>query len=398
MSTPAQDQSRSDVIFPSSSSESHPPHSPNVPGPIFLMVNSLERGGTERQFVELADSLKRGGCSVHLGCLQKKGPFLADLERSGFDEPSQFRLAGSLYGLQSLKSRWRLMRHMRNSQIAVAHSFDFYVNLFLVPAAKLARVPVIGSQRQLGDLLTPAQSRAQFEMFRWCDRVVCNSKAAADLLLNAGLKGSKVAVIGNGLPAAAFAAAAPAFDRSDGRLRVVMIARMNIRAKNHGVLLRATAQLKERFREIEILLVGDGPLRPEFEKEAADLGVDGQVRFLGDRRDIPAILASSDVSVVPSASESLSNVVLESMAAGVPVVATAVGGNVELGAEGRAVLVPLNDEKALADGLAQLLSQEKLRREVSLRARQFVQANFSVERIRAQYCELYCDVIAGKTT
>ena len=132
--------------------------------PIFLMVNSLERGGTERQFVELAGSLKSAECNVHLGCIQKKGPFLNDLGGSGFRDLAQFGLGGSLYGVESWKSRWRLMRHLRDSEIAVAHSFDFYVNLTLVPAARMAGVPVIGSQRQLGDLLTAAQSRAQLDV------------------------------------------------------------------------------------------------------------------------------------------------------------------------------------------------------------------------------------------
>jgi L-malate glycosyltransferase len=372
------------------------PNPPPFSADSFLMINSLERGGTERQFVELAASLKRSGSSVHLACIQRIGPFLDDLSRAGFGDVPEFGLGNSLYGLESVKCRWRLMRHLRAHKIGVAHSFDFYVNLTLVPAAKLARVPVIGSQRQLGDLLRSAQSRAQFEAFRWCDRVVCNSKAAADLLVKAGLPASKVVVIGNGLPASAFATATPALDRSSGILRIAMIARMNIRAKNHSVLLRAAARLQRRFPEVEYLLVGDGPFRAELEREAEDLGVQRQFRFLGDRGDIPAILASSDVAVVPSASESLSNVMLESMAAGVPVVATAVGGNVELGGDARALLVALNDEEALAIRLEQMLSDGELRRDMSCRARRFAKENFSVERIREQYCELYSDVLAGR--
>ena len=120
-----------------------------------------------------------------------------------------------------------------------AHSFDFYVNLTLVPAARMAGVPVIGSQRQLGDLLTAAQSRAQLQMFRWCDRVVCNSQAAADRLVQAGLRASKLVVIGNALPPAAFAKTPPALPRNDGLLRVGLIGRMNIRAKNQDSFLRA---------------------------------------------------------------------------------------------------------------------------------------------------------------
>lgn len=363
-------------------------------GRAFLMINSLERGGTERQYVELVRALKQGGSPVHLGCIQRFGPFLDDLKRAGFDELPEFGLGNSLYGIESVKCRWRLMRHLRENEIGVAHSFDFYVNLTLVPAAKLARIPVIGSQRQLGDLLRATQSRAQFEMFRWCDRVVCNSKAAADLLLKEGLPPSKVVVIGNGLPASAFAVTAPVFERQADILRVVMIARMNIRAKNHSVLLRAVGRLKAKFPEVEYLLVGDGPFRADLEKEANDLGVQSQVRFLGDRKDIPAILASCDISVVPSASESLSNVMLESMAAGVPVVATAVGGNIELGSDDRAVLVPLNDDHALARGLQNLIEDATLRQSVAARARHFAEEKFSMERIRERYCELYNDVLA----
>ena len=290
------------------------------------------------------------------------------------------------------------MRHLRKSEIAAAHAFDFYANLTMIPAAKLARVPVvIGSQRQLGDLLTPAQFRAQLEMFRWCDRVVCNSRAAADRLLQAGLPGKKLIVIGNGLPPEAFAANTAAFERREGVLRVGMIARMNAGYKNQGGFLRAAARLGRRFSNVEFLLVGDGPLRAELEREAAEIGLQNRVRFLGDRRDIPAILASLDVSVVPSASESLSNVFLESMAAGVPVVSTSVGGNNELGGDGRALLVSPNDEEALAQGLERVLTDEELRREMSYRARQFAQKNFSVERIREQYCELYSDVLASRS-
>jgi len=397
MSSPTENQSRAELAQPASVSAKHPLPSPGSPGPIFLMTDSLQTGGTERQFVEIARSLKSAGCVVHLGCLQRKGSFL---EGSGpeLGELQEFGLGGSLYGLQSMRTRWRLMRHLRRSGIKVAHAFDFYTNLTLIPAARLARVPVvIGSHRQLGDLMTPPQFRAQLAMFRWCDRVVCNSRAAADRLLQAGLPERKLGVIGNALPPEAFAVIAPAWERREGVLRVGMIARMNAGYKNQGGFLRAAARLGRRFSNVEFLLVGDGPLRPKLEREAAELGLQSRVHFLGDRRDIPAILASIDVSVVPSVSESLSNVMLESMAAGVPVVATAVGGNSELGGDGRALLVSPNHEEALAAGLERVLADEELRRGMSYRARQFAQGSFSVERVRDQYRELYSDVLSGRS-
>ena len=393
MSSLTDNGTRPEPDQPAASQTTSPPPPSSFPGAIFLMINSLETGGTERQFVEIARSLRKDGFQLDLGCLQKKGPFLEGLGALHVSE-----LGGSLYGLRSIRSRWQLVRHLRKLEIAAAHAFDFYANLMLIPAAKLARVPVvIGSHRQLGDLLTPAKFQAQLMMFRWCDRVVCNSRAAADRLLQAGLPGHKLVVIGNGLPREAFAENAPAFERREGMLRVGMIARMNAAYKNQRGFLRAAARLGDKFSNVELLLIGDGPLRPELERQAVGLGLQNRVRFLGDRRDIPAILASIDVSVVPSVSESLSNVMLESMAAGVPVVATAVGGNVELGGDGRVLLVPPNDEEALAVGLERVLGDEELRRGMSYRARQFALENFGVERIHQQYCELYSDVLASRS-
>ncbi|HEX8811899.1 MAG TPA: glycosyltransferase, partial [Terracidiphilus sp.] len=289
------------------------------------MSNSLETGGSERQFSALARSLDRASFRVHLGCINHEGPFL-----EGLGDVPAFPVGGSMYGPQSLKARLQLVRHVKRNNISIAHAFDFYTNLLLIPAARWAGVPVvIGSQRQLGDLLTWKQERAQAMALRWCDTVVCNSRAAAARLVELGLHRDRLTIIGNGLPEAAFAAVAPALPREPGVLRVGMIARMNSRSKNHDLFLRMAARLQSRFPALQFVIVGDGPLRSELERNAEELGLGGHVYFLGDRQDAPAVLASIDVSLVPSRSESLSNVVLESMAAGVPVVAFRVGGNSE---------------------------------------------------------------------
>jgi L-malate glycosyltransferase len=357
--------------------------------PVFLLVNSLETGGTERQFYELARAFQRVRVPVKLGCLQKKGPFV-----DGIGELAEFPPGGSLYGWKSIQSRLRLARDLRKFGIRVAQSFDFYANLMLIPAARLGRVAaVFGSHRQLGDLLTPAQFSAQLAAFRMCDRVVCNSQAAADRLRQAGLSERKLVIIGNALPLEAFAASPPALPRVESRLRVGMIARMNAEYKNHRGFLRAAARLNQSVSNVEFVLVGDGPLRAELEQEVMRVGLEGRVRFLGDRRDIAAVLASLDASVIPSVSESMPNVMLESMAAGVPVVATSVGGNCELGGNGRAVLVPVNDEPGLTEGIARVLADKAFRVTMASDARDFVRANYSTERIREQYENLYEEVL-----
>ncbi|MGA8762927.1 MAG: glycosyltransferase [Candidatus Sulfotelmatobacter sp.] len=364
----------------------------SVPPGLFLMIDSLQTGGSERQFVALSRSIDPKSFRLHLGCIQAKGAFLDEL-----NNVQQFPLGGSLYGLQAGRTLLRLRSHLRRHTIDIAHAFDFYANLVLVPAAKLARVPVIiGSQRQLGDLLTPAQSRAQMTMFRWCDAVVCNSRAAANRLVDRGLAECKITVIWNGLPDQAFAETAPALPKIPGLLRVGMIARMNTRAKNHSILLRVAARLQSEFPQTEFVIAGDGPLRRDLEAEAAHLGLGDRVRFLGDRRDISAILRSLDLSVLPSASESLSNAILESMAAGVPVVASDVGGNVELVSEERGILFPMGDELGLSASLARLLRDGDLRRQMGRICRQFTRENFTLERMRKGHEELYARLLACK--
>ena len=359
---------------------------------LFLMVNTFETGGSERQFTILAQNLVPPQFQTHLGCIARIGP----LAHNFLDAPA-FPLGGSLYGWQSLRTRLNLGRHLRYHHIQVAHAFDFYANLTLIPAAKLARVPVVvGSHRQLGDLMTTAQFRAQAAAFRWCDAVVCNSQAAAARLLASGLSPNKIAVIGNALPDEAFTAAPAALPKRPGVVRAGMVARMNHRYKNHSGFLRIAAQIHKRMTDVEFILVGDGPLRKELENEAASLGLGASAIFLGDRQDMPAVLASIDVAVNTSDSESLSNVILEAMAAGLPVAAYDVGGNSELLNRQRGVLVPAGNEAAFADAVQTLLADPALRRQLGRNALQFAQENFSLDRVRQRYVELYVNLLQKK--
>jgi L-malate glycosyltransferase len=359
---------------------------------LFLMITNFETGGSERQFAVLAQNVNSSKFRLHLGCVSRRGPL-------GMDFPNipEFRLGGSLYGWTSLRARLNLSRHLRQNQVQVAHAFDFYVNLTLIPAARLARVPVvIGSHRQLGDMMTPMQFRAQAFAFRWCDAVLCNSQAAADRLAAAGLRRDRLAVIGNALPAACFQSVAPALPRRPGALRVGMVARMNAHYKNHAGFLRIAAEIHQRRPETEFLLVGDGPLRPELERQAAALGLGESAIFLGERRDIPAVLASIDVAILTSDSESLSNVILEAMAAKLAVVAYNVGGNAELINDRRGALVAAGNEHEFADAAVRLLSDPSLRGQQGANARQFVEENFSLDRIRGQYEDLYTKLLGGR--
>ena len=359
---------------------------------LFLMTNSFETGGSERQFGVLARNLRPQEFNVHLGCILRKGPFAND-----FGDVPEYWLGGSLYGWKSWQTRLRLSQSLRQQRIEIAHAFDFYTNLTLIPAARFAGTPVvIGSQRQIGDLLTPRQFRAQAAAFRWCDAVICNSRAAADRLGQAGISNDKLVVIGNALPEEAFVLAQAALSKRPGVLRVGMVARMNAHYKNHSGFLRIAKRINQQMPDVEFLLAGDGPLRAELEREAQNLGLGERVIFLGDRRDIPAVMASLDVAVLTSDSESLSNVILEAMAARLPTVAYGVGGNIELINEERGALVSAGEEEAFASAVARLLSAASVRSQLGENARKFVDDNFSLENVRAKYEACYQSLLEKK--
>ena len=364
----------------------HPPAS------LFLMINNLETGGSERQFAVLAQNLNREQFELYLGCIRRNGPFA-----EAFGPMPEFRLGGSLFGWTSLRTRLRLRQHLRQNRVQIAHAFDFYTNLTLIPAARLSRVPVvIGSHRQIGDVMAPGQFRTQSVVLRWCDAVVCNSNAAAESLVASGMSRDKLVVIGNALPDEVFVPAVPVVPRRAGVVRVGMVARMNARYKNHSGFLRIAARIRAAMPEVEFLLAGDGPLRQELEREANDLGLADSVLFLGDCRDVAAVHASMDVAVLTSDSESLSNVILEAMAAGLSVVAYRSGGNPELIDKDRGALVAAGNESEFAGAVINLLAQPGLREELGRNARQFAQQNFGLDKVRNRYQELYESLLQKK--
>ena len=248
--------------------------------------------------------------------------------------------------------------------------------------------------------MTPAQFRAQAAAFRWCDAVVCNSRAGANRLAAAGVARDKLVVIGNVLLAEAFITAPPAVPRRPGVLRVGMVARMNARYKNHSGFLRIAVRIHQQLPDVEFLLVGDGPLRADIEQEAQRLGLGAHVSFLGDRRDISAVLASMDVAVLTSDSEGLSNVILEAMVASLPVVAYDVGGNVELVNEQGGALVAAGNDAGFADAVIRILadstSADSLRQQMGRNARRFAEENFGLDCVRNRYLELYESLLQKK--
>lgn len=218
------------------------------------------------------------------------------------------------------------------------------------------------------------------------DRTIVVSHALGKRLREVfGLRADKVQVIHNGIPISRFEHTAVHSASSSGRARVLCLARLDPQ-KGIPFLLQAAAQVPNA----QFSIVGDGPDRAKLEAQARTLGVGESVQFLGHRKDVPELLAQTDLFVLPSLWEGLPLSILEAMAAGKPVIATAVGGTPEAITDGQTgVLVPPSDARALANAIRTVLADGELARRLAERGREHVRREFSVEAMVRRNTELY---------
>jgi glycosyltransferase involved in cell wall biosynthesis len=366
-----------------------------LPIPIAFVLNSFNAGGTEHQMTELICRLDRRLFEVHVACLSGRGVLRARLEAASIN-PTEFPLR-SLKSVDAFRQLRRLARWFQDRRVRVVHTCDFYANVFGLPAATIARVPVrIGSRR---DVTIPERSQGQWLLQRLCyqlaHRVIANSSAAAGRLIEEGVHPRKVLTIANGLDAERFAI--PKRESAPGGARIVTTV-ANLRpGKGHDVLLRAAARLVRRVPDIRFRIVGEGPRRRDLERQAAALRISSHVDFLGHRGDVPDLLRSSNVFVLPSFMEASPNALIEAMAAGVPIVATRVGGIPEAIEHDRSgILVPPGDDRALAAGIARLMKRPQIAARLAEAARQTAASRFSFDRMVREFQQLYFDELAAR--
>lgn len=357
---------------------------------IAVVMTSFDGGGTEHQMIELVRRLDRARWRVHLACLHARGAWqvraaeaapISEFPISGFGRPDTYRQALAF-------ARW-CSRH----GIEVVHATDLYTNIFALPAAAFARVRVrIGSRRGLNTDRTAAHLAMQRAAFKCAHAVVANSRAIADRLRVDGMSPDKVSVIANGLDLDAFSPAGP----RPIRRRVLVVA--NLRPeKGYDVLIEAAARVLSRYPDARFECVGSGPALPELERQIAARGVEHAFTMAGRQDDVPARLAAADIFVLPSRTESMPNSVLEAMAAGLPVVASAVGGVPEIIRDGHTgLLCAAGDAAALAERLCRLMEDPGFADALGARARQEAHARYSFARMVQAFDSLYVRELAAR--
>ena len=372
---------------------------------ILKVVPTLMCGGTENQFMMLARRLDSARFTVEFACLRRWGGFVDELTARQIPL-AEYRVT-TFRSVSALTQQAKLARHITRRQVQIVHAYNFYGNVFAIPPAKLSARVVIASIRDCAPYLTPMQRRVQRYACQLADCVLVNAAAVRSWLVSEGYDESKIVVIKNGVDLSQFGGASD----SDCLRQilgippvtplVVVVSRL-ARLKGLEQLIEAAAILKARNHDARFLIVGEtAPSQRSYLDELKLLAVTHRVAdrvvFTGLRSDVPALLSAADVAVMPSLNEALSNVLLESMAAGAPTVATRVGGTPEALVDGQTgLLVPPGDAESLATAIARLLSDRALATRLGGAARQFIQDHLSVERMVSETEQRYAELLARK--
>ena len=370
------------------------------------VVPTLLCGGTENHFMTLSRSLDADRFDVRFACLRRWGPFVAELTARKVPL-TEYRVA-TFRSVNALVQQAKLAKYIRQQAVQIVHTYSFYGNVFAVPPARLVAPVVIASIRDRAPYLTEMQKRVQRHVCKWADCVLVNAEAVKTWLVNDGYDASQIVVIPNGIDLTPFKNTGDrmAMRRSlgvgDGVRLVGVVSRLS-RLKGIEDFIAAAAIIAARHDDVRFAIVGEqSPIKnieylDELSALAARLGIGDKVIFTGLRSDVPALMSAFDVSVMPSLNEALSNVLLESMAAGAAVVATDVGGTSEALANGvNGLLVKPGDPASMAAAIERLLDDPALARGLGARAKQTISDRFSLDRMVAATESLYDRLLTSK--
>jgi glycosyltransferase involved in cell wall biosynthesis len=352
--------------------------------PIGFVMPAFDPGGTERQMIELLRRLDPSRWQVHVACLREQGAWLGRVVEAAASVTAfpvrSFKDPGTVSHMRAF-ARW-----CSDRRIAVVHTTDLPSNIFGLPAAAWAGVPVrIANRREINPGRTRAELAAQRAAYVCAHRIVANCRAAASQLEGERVPARKIAVVPNGVHRTP---AQPREWRPHVR-RVIVVA--NLRPeKGHDVFLTAAATVLRSCPDATFALVGGGPELGALRSQSEALGIAHAVTFHGHCDDVPRRLAAADMFVLPSRSEAFPNALLEAMTAGLPVVATGVGGVLELVAHERTgLLVPPGDPRALADQMQRLMRDTSLATRLGLAARVEVSTRYSFDRMVSSFESIY---------
>ncbi len=371
---------------------------PETRGVVCHLIASGFAGGPEKQIIESSALLASRGWSMVVGSFRERRPSVEVTDRAGerglptflIDTRSPFS-PGAVRQL----ARWQAHFHV---DLLVTHGYKANLIGYLANRrAKVVQIPMVRGYTA-EDWKVRIYEMADTWLLRRFSRVLCVSAATRDLLERRGVPRERITVVRNAVGSDAPVSRVDLrreFDLPPGGKVLVAAGRLSPE-KGHRDLLIAIALLREGGSPVSLVIFGAGREGPALERRIAEADLSGCVRMAGFRENIEGYLAGADLVVNPSHSEGLPNVVLESLALGKPVVATAVGGVGEVVIHRRTGwLAPPRDPRALADAIRAALSDDAEARAVAERGRALVSGSFSFRNQSEQLAEILTDALLG---
>jgi glycosyltransferase involved in cell wall biosynthesis len=367
---------------------------------VVFVIDNMQLGGTELNAVRTAERLDRERFELSVVCLGGDGPLTERYRAMGVRvEKLPLR---SFYGPSMLSSGWRFVRFLRRERPDIVHAHDVYSNIFVTVWSPMARVPVVITSRRWWTSLPNWKLKvgSRFAVRR-SSAVLANSEAVAGLVATESrIAREKIWTITNFADENAFGVVSDedrnrirrGWNAPDGAVVIGCVARLDP-VKDHASLLRAFAKARSRYPQTFLVLIGDGGCRTSLEDLAQELRIQDALHFAGEVRNIGNLHRGLDISVLSSLSEGFPNTLVEAMAAGRPVIATAVGGSIDAVVDGETgFLVAPGTPDALADALSRLVASPDLRRSFGenglRRASELYRAPVVLESLEDMYSEL----------
>lgn len=370
------------------------------PVPIAFCITELDPGGAEKTLMEIAAGLDRRDWSPHVYCLGKPGPVADELRLCGVPVTS--------YQARGIWDAWRVVNRLTSDlsqqRPQLLQTFLFHGNILGRLAGYRAGVPVIVS----GIRVAERDRRWQLWIDRLTNRLVsrniCVSEEVALFSEQVGrLDRRKSLVIPNGVDRSRFRRT-PAVNWEEfglpmGSRPLVTVGRLT-KQKGHSILLEAWSRVSPMFSSEHMVFVGDGELRDQLQKRAIELKIEHSTRFLGYQSNVAGLLRGAGAFVLPSLWEGMPNVLLEALAAGLPVVSTRVEGTPPLVVEGsNGWLVQPGDAGDLATGVTRLLEAKSRWAEMGVNSQTILGEDFTIKGMVDRYAACYyalCDSQANR--
>lgn len=354
------------------------------------IVESLAIGGLERMAVDLAIALKKRGLQSLLYCVCTDGPLRQVAERAGI----AVYLFNKAPGF-SPNAMVQIARQAARDRLDIVNTHNSVIHHYGAPL-RLNGIPVVNTAHGMGAASLPPRQMRLFRLsMPLTAAVVFVSEDSRRLLWDAGnFPPEKAYVIRNGIPVQSFFASSAQPGNHRPRIRFGSVARL-VPVKDHSLMLRAFADVRKDVPTAELHIVGAGPLEQDIRREAIALGLGDSFQLLPGDSDVPSFLGGLDIFLLSSKTEGLPIAVLEAMAAGLPIVSTRVGGIPEAAPEGRVGwYASAGDCAALVDAMRRAIASPELPR-MGKEAAVIVGERFSVEKMAAEYEELYLRILDG---